>query len=81
MSDDEERFAYLAEGNARQARKRVAVDLLIRDEDGHVLLVDPTYKEFWDLPGGWRRATNPLGRRGSVSWSRNSGSPWSRGGS
>lgn len=45
-------FAHLAEGNARQARKRVAADVLIRDEGGRVLLVDPTYKEGWDLPGG-----------------------------
>lgn len=45
-------FAHLAEGNARQARKRVAADVLIRDESGRVLLVDPTYKEGWDLPGG-----------------------------
>ncbi|MGH9247280.1 MAG: NUDIX domain-containing protein [Acidimicrobiales bacterium] len=46
------RYAYLAAGNATQARKRVAVDLLIRDAAGNVLLVDPTYKEHWDLPGG-----------------------------
>ena len=52
MTDDEARFAYLAEGNAKQARKRVAADLLIRDEAGHVLLVNPTYKDNWDLPGG-----------------------------
>lgn len=45
-------FAHLAEGNARQARKRVAADVLIRDEAGRVLVVDPTYKEGWDLPGG-----------------------------
>jgi 8-oxo-dGTP pyrophosphatase MutT (NUDIX family) len=45
-------FAHLAEGNARQARKRVAADVLIRDEAGRVLIVDPTYKEGWDLPGG-----------------------------
>ncbi|WP_219413793.1 NUDIX domain-containing protein [Pseudonocardia nigra] len=45
-------FAHLAEGNARQARKRVAADVLIRDGAGRVLLVDPTYKEGWDLPGG-----------------------------
>jgi ADP-ribose pyrophosphatase YjhB (NUDIX family) len=45
-------FAHLAEGNARQARKRVAADVLIRDEAGRILLVDPTYKEGWDLPGG-----------------------------
>jgi len=41
-SDDPARLAYLAEGNARQARKRVAADVLIRDRAGRVLLVDPT---------------------------------------
>lgn len=45
-------YAHLAEGNARQARKRVAADVLIRDSVGRVLVVDPTYKEGWDLPGG-----------------------------
>ena len=44
--------AHLAEGDARQARKRVAADAFIRDEAGRVLIVDPTYKEGWDLPGG-----------------------------
>lgn len=50
------RFAYLAEGNARQARKRVAADVLIRDEQGRILLVNPTYKPYWDLPGGMAEA-------------------------
>ncbi|WP_431914174.1 NUDIX domain-containing protein [Micromonospora carbonacea] len=44
--------AYLAEGNAKQARKRVGADVLIRNERGHVLLVNPRYKPDWDLPGG-----------------------------
>jgi ADP-ribose pyrophosphatase YjhB (NUDIX family) len=48
--------AYLAEGNARQARKRVAVDALIRDHAGQILLVDPGYKPGWDLPGGMAEA-------------------------
>ncbi|MBT2510286.1 NUDIX hydrolase [Streptomyces sp. ISL-98] len=47
---------YLAEGNAKQARKRVAADVLFRDEAGRVLLVKPTYKEAWDLPGGMAEA-------------------------
>jgi ADP-ribose pyrophosphatase YjhB (NUDIX family) len=57
--NDPERYAYLAEGNARQARKRVATKVLIRDNAGRVLLVDPTYKEHWDLPGGMAEANEP----------------------
>ena len=30
----------------------MAAGSLFRDEDGRVLLVDPTYKPTWDLPGG-----------------------------
>lgn len=52
--------AHLAEGNARQARKRVSVDALIRDEQGRILLVNPTYKPDWDLPGGMVEANEPL---------------------
>lgn len=58
-------FAHLAEGNARQARKRVAADVLIRDEAGRVLLVDPTYKEGWDLPGGMVEA-NEAPQKGAL---------------
>ncbi|WP_240521750.1 NUDIX domain-containing protein [Amycolatopsis vastitatis] len=57
--DDAARFAYLAEGNAKQARKRVAADVLITDRAGRVLLVDPTYKEGWDIPGGMVEANEP----------------------
>ncbi|MEU7739083.1 NUDIX hydrolase [Nonomuraea sp. NPDC049158] len=51
--------AHLTEGNARQARKRVGVDALICDDHGRVLLVDPTYKPNWDLPGGMAEANEP----------------------
>ncbi|OIJ98980.1 NUDIX hydrolase [Streptomyces sp. MUSC 14] len=51
--------AYLAEGNANQARKRVAADVLLRDPSGRVLLVNPTYKPGWDLPGGMTEANEP----------------------
>ncbi|MFI1963183.1 NUDIX domain-containing protein [Streptomyces pathocidini] len=51
--------AYLAEGNAKQARKRVAADVLLRDPLGRVLLVNPTYKPGWDLPGGMAEANEP----------------------
>ncbi|WP_030021407.1 NUDIX domain-containing protein [Streptomyces monomycini] len=48
--------AYLAEGNAKQPRKRVAADVLFRDTQGDFLLVRPTYKPGWDLPGGMAEA-------------------------
>jgi len=51
--------AHLAEGNARQPRKRVSADLLIRDRQGRILLVDPKYKPDWDLPGGMAEANEP----------------------
>jgi 8-oxo-dGTP diphosphatase len=59
VTDDDARFAYLAEGNAKQARKRVAADVLVRDGMGRILIVNPTYKEHWDLPGGMAEANEP----------------------
>lgn len=58
--DPEAWNAYLAEGNARQARKRVSVDVLLRDQRGRILLVDPQYKPDWDMPGGMVEANEPL---------------------
>ncbi|HEY3752187.1 MAG TPA: NUDIX hydrolase [Pseudonocardiaceae bacterium] len=58
-ADDAVRFAYLAEGNAKQARKRVSADVLISDAAGRVLLVDPTYKPDWDMPGGMVEGNEP----------------------
>jgi 8-oxo-dGTP pyrophosphatase MutT (NUDIX family) len=37
---------------ARLARKRMAAGVLFTDSIGRVLLVDPVYKEYWDLVGG-----------------------------
>jgi 8-oxo-dGTP pyrophosphatase MutT (NUDIX family) len=51
--------AYLAEGNARQPRKRVAADVIVRDTESRLLLVDPIYKPDWDLPGGMAEANEP----------------------
>ncbi len=48
--------AHLAEGNAKQARKRVGADVILRDPAGRLLLVDPRYKPDWDLPGGMAEA-------------------------
>lgn len=58
--DPEAWNAYLAEGNAKQARKRVSVDVLIWDDHGRALLVDPGYKPDWDLPGGMAEANESL---------------------
>ena len=35
------------------ATPRITAGLLIVNEDGHVLLVRPTYKNGWDIPGGY----------------------------
>ena len=51
--------AYLAEGNAKQARKRISADVILRDVHGRILLVDPIYKPDWDLPGGMAEANEP----------------------
>jgi len=37
---------------ASLARKRMAVIALFRDDDERVLIVNPTYKDDWLLPGG-----------------------------
>jgi 8-oxo-dGTP pyrophosphatase MutT (NUDIX family) len=57
--DPEAWNAYLAEGNAKQAHKRVSADAIVRDSSGRILLVDPTYKPDWDLPGGMAEANEP----------------------
>jgi 8-oxo-dGTP pyrophosphatase MutT (NUDIX family) len=37
---------------ASLARKRMGAGVLLRDEVGRLLLVDPTYKPTWEIPGG-----------------------------
>ena len=37
---------------ASLARKRMAAGALFRDGAGRMLLVDPVYRDTWDLPGG-----------------------------
>lgn len=57
--DKDSRFLWLAEGNAKQARKRVVAKVVMRDQTGRILLVNPTYKKYWDLPGGMVEANEP----------------------
>ncbi|MFF1712226.1 NUDIX domain-containing protein [Streptomyces sp. NPDC058268] len=38
----------------------MAVDALIRDAEGRILLVDPVYKDGWDLPGGMVDDEEPM---------------------
>ena len=42
----------LASFYARLPAKRVAAGALCQDAAGRVLLVEPTYKDVWELPGG-----------------------------
>jgi 8-oxo-dGTP diphosphatase len=57
--DPEAWRVYLAEGNAKQPRKRVSADVVLRDHAGRILLVDPKYKPDWDTPGGMAEANEP----------------------
>jgi ADP-ribose pyrophosphatase YjhB (NUDIX family) len=59
VRDPEAWNAHLAEGNAKQARKRVGADVILRDSQGKILLVDPKYKPDWDLPGGMAETNEP----------------------
>ena len=49
--------AYLAEGNAKQARKRVGADVILRDGAGRLLLVDPGTSRTGTRPAAWPRPT------------------------
>jgi 8-oxo-dGTP diphosphatase len=46
MSDDQD-------SPPPMATPRVAAGALIRDREGRILLVKPTYKDGWDIPGGY----------------------------
>jgi ADP-ribose pyrophosphatase YjhB (NUDIX family) len=35
------------------AQPRVAAGALFTDDQGRVLMVRPTYKDYWDIPGGY----------------------------
>lgn len=46
---------------ANLPRKRMGAGVLFLDERGRVLLVEPTYKDYWEIPGGVVEAEESLG--------------------
>lgn len=43
----------MADSSANFATPRVAAGVLFNDGNGRVLLVNPTYKKGWEIPGGY----------------------------
>lgn len=43
----------MTESRLNRARPHVAAGALFFDEDGRIMLVKPTYKGGWDVPGGY----------------------------
>lgn len=41
-----------ADNSATLPGKRIAAGVLISDHAGRVLLVEPVYKDYWEIPGG-----------------------------
>lgn len=50
----------LARYLAAHASPAMCADALIRDSEGRILLVDPVYKDGWDLPGGMLEDEEPV---------------------
>lgn len=48
--------AHDVEDDEQVARPRVAAGVLFFDESGRVLLLQPSYKPGWEIPGGYVRA-------------------------
>ncbi|MFF4041613.1 NUDIX domain-containing protein [Streptomyces sp. NPDC001816] len=43
----------VSEHEAKMAHPRMAAGALFFDAGGRVLMVQPTYKDYWDIPGGY----------------------------
>ena len=51
----------MTDESAKFATPRVAAGVLFRDADGRVLLVKPSYKAGWEIPGGYvEKSESPL---------------------
>jgi len=46
----------VADDPSIRSRPHVAAGVLFFDDTGRIMLVRPTYKEFWDIPGGYVEA-------------------------
>ncbi|MGW2410867.1 NUDIX domain-containing protein [Streptomyces tubercidicus] len=44
------------EHEAKMARPRMASGALFFDEQGRVMMLEPTYKNYWEIPGGYVEA-------------------------
>src|SRR2546427_4897446 len=53
VSDTPSDYAGQVTTTPPMATPRIAAGVLFRDPDGRVLLVKPTYKAGWDIPGGY----------------------------
>lgn len=45
-----------SEHETKMAHPRMAAGALFFDADGRILMVQPTYKDYWDIPGGYVEA-------------------------
>jgi hypothetical protein len=59
-----------ADFTATLPRKRMGAAVCFRDDVGRVLLVEPTYKRDWLLPGGAVEAGSHRTRLPRVRWTR-----------
>ncbi|MFG2284840.1 NUDIX domain-containing protein [Streptomyces sp. NPDC048595] len=41
------------EHEAKMARPRMASGALFFDDQGRVMMLEPTYKDYWEIPGGY----------------------------
>lgn len=55
MSSEVGTLGHMAasEHEAKMAHPRMAAGALFFDADGRILMVQPTYKNYWDIPGGY----------------------------
>jgi hypothetical protein len=57
-------------------KRRVGAGALLLDGTGNVLMVEPVYKDHWEIPGGTVENGKTLARRASASASRSWGCGW-----